>query len=359
MMRAGYSETARSLRIERNAESESWNALLQLSASSNMSEYDGSSSLSTAVKKHSISKLKSGKNAKSPRSAPRATMEGDGGNTTSQSQGEMQDVETMESPKLPSVSLGDTDMSIPDPPSLFPTNSNEFVRDDKLMLDTSTHTDKSANAIRKTPLQEDGMLDVIRRQKVCAALRAGNVEYVLQVLEHYYPSVLLHTDKGKTRNGVSVLLDTKDGKLDLLFRLRCQKFVELLLAISESPEGSMSVDEEAEDEEEQIASALILSRTSSPLNPKPIESTDDLQPNLTKASTMEDVLHYGAELNSLYSASSNSPDIQRHLNLVFSLVAYGDPRNTGSELSRLCDQTAREELAEEVNSAMLGKHFFF
>lgn len=50
------------------------------------------------------------------------------------------------------------------------------------------------------------------------------------------------------------------------------------------------------------------------------------------------------------------PEIRKALEEAFSLVAYQDPKN--SVLSHLFHEDGRVAVAEELNSAILGKHFY-
>jgi len=247
--------------------------------------------------------------------------------------------------------------------------------------------------------EEQEHQDMLQRQRICSAVRTGNIDIALSEVQTSYPGVLrpsssatISSSSAEIANGSS---ETDPIKCDLLFRLRCQKFVELVLASHSgsmsSPASTASVngeeqnmdvdgndeghdDESDVEEDEEIASALIPSRRSASVK----ETNDARSPKDTPASiSMEDVLSYGAELNALYAsppstthASSvlfngeklaqtqqQSQALRDHLTLVFSLVAYSDLNDLKGKVGEICSQDARESLAEDVNSAMLGGQF--
>lgn len=247
--------------------------------------------------------------------------------------------------------------------------------------------------------EEQEHQDMLQRQKICSAVRTGDIDIALSELQTSYPTVLkpsssstISSSSAEIANGSS---ESDPVKVDLLFRLRCQKFVELVLAShcgsATSPastasangdEQDMDVDgnEEGHDDEsdveedEEIASALIPSRRSASVK----ETNDARSPKDTPASiSMEDVLSYGAELNALYAsppstthASSvlfngeastqtkqQSQALRDHLSLVFSLVAYSNLNDLKGQIGEICSQDAKKILAEDVNSAMLGGQF--
>jgi len=246
--------------------------------------------------------------------------------------------------------------------------------------------------------EEQEHQDMLQRQKICSAVRTGNIDIALSELQTSYPAVLRPSSSTTTSSSAEAAngsSETDPVKVDLLFRLRCQKFVELVLASHSGPatspasttsangeEQDMDVDrnEEGDDDEsdveedEEIASALIPSRRSASVK----ETNDARSPKDTPASiSMEDVLSYGAELNALYAsppstthASSvlfngetftqtkqQSQALRDHLSLVFSLVAYSNLNDLKGQIGEICSQDAKKILAEDVNSAMLGGQF--
>ena len=262
--------------------------------------------------------------------------------------------------------------------------------------------------------------DTIIRQQIMSAILSGDVDFALAV----------------TRANYSAALDAHGGWM--FFRLRCRKFVELLLEAaaalkiarkieaatssdaqktivpSHSPDetdmytdlsvhGVISDDEGEEDvdveedvdsdamEVDEVAQALVGSPSSSPANPSafsaslelssPISgkqqhfqsqkqwekqparaqpySSSPLAPSRMAAQiALENALQYGRILNADYEHDER-PHVQSLFRRTSSLVAYENPLEKGGDVSRLAGQTAREELATELNEAILGESLTF
>jgi hypothetical protein len=69
---------------------------------------------------------------------------------------------------------------------------------------------------------------------------------------------------------------------------------------------------------------------------------------------IHEAMEYGQELQREYRDEDG--DYARTLKEIFSLVAYNDPK--GSVHGHLLDPSGRVTVAEELNSAILGKSFF-
>lgn len=65
-----------------------------------------------------------------------------------------------------------------------------------------------------------------------------------------------------------------------------------------------------------------------------------------------DAVEYGRQLGKEFR-SDTRPEIRKALEEAFSLLAYTDPKN--SVLAHLLDEKGRVSVAEELNSAILGK----
>jgi hypothetical protein len=70
-----------------------------------------------------------------------------------------------------------------------------------------------------------------------------------------------------------------------------------------------------------------------------------------EASMLGEALAYGQQLQEDYRDDIRE-DVQRVLRDAFSLLAYTDPR--GSVVGHLLEESGRKEVAEELNSAILG-----
>jgi len=116
----------------------------------------------------------------------------------------------------------------------------------------------------------------------------------------------------------------------MLFKLRCRKFVELILD-----------------------AAGALKRTQGgrpdglPGRTPPAASVEAAQISLASA------LAYGQQLELDYKDDTR-PEITAYLKQTFSVVAYEDPLNIGGEVGRISGQESRNALAMEMNEAILG-----
>ena len=297
------------------------------------------------------------------------------------------------------------------------------VRDDLMLSDlpaTATAVPREKGS-QQTPAElaedqeEAELLDTALRQRICACIRSGDIDGAMKRLEEGFAEVL-HPSRNTNSlsgtmssvtkssppgfaagSGTSIRAESgADIDMDILFRLRCRKFVELALR---SCDGDSSADEEVDDamniddEDEEVASALISSRHSTPGSallpergrgtagstiktkgkgkeragergqdshaPAHDDGDEEIATDETTAgeagAEVEDVLTYGATLSSLYPRTLSTPETREYLDTIFSLVAYGDPRSAPrAEIRALCEQARRDELADAVNRAMLG-----
>lgn len=79
---------------------------------------------------------------------------------------------------------------------------------------------------------------------------------------------------------------------------------------------------------------------------------DEEEGNSRLKGPLDDAVKYAQQLRVDFKADTR-PEIQKALEESFSLVAYPDPKN--SVLSHLFDEDGRVAVAEELNSAILGK----
>jgi len=91
------------------------------------------------------------------------------------------------------------------------------------------------------------------------------------------------------------------------------------------------------------------------------EDSDDEGVNTAKqqrreATLLAEALAYGQQLQEDYRDDPRE-DVKRVLGEAFSLLAYTDPR--GSVVGHLLEESGRREVAEELNSAILGTHSSF
>ena len=116
----------------------------------------------------------------------------------------------------------------------------------------------------------------------------------------------------------------------MLFKLRCRKFVELILDTADALKRTQG----------ERADGL----------PKRASST---APAETAQISLASALAYGQQLELDYKDDTR-PEIAAYLKRTFSVVAYEDPLNVAGEVGRIAGQESRNALAMEMNEAILG-----
>lgn len=377
----GYSDTARSFRKQREEERKQWRDVVAESSASfatataaatagtSESLPTGLSGSSTPVKKKGKKKAEGG-SKKLLKSALRTTLStgNEAGNDSLVDNGDSRPVNADEDEEMQSAAEQSSSTARP--------SRSASVRDDYMTTDVKGNS----STIDDLDADEAELEDTLHRQDICSALRRGRIDYAMQEIEEQYPGVI----HPSSRDSLEAMLngskdsqenDKKIRRADLLFRLRCRKFVELVLASTsaepdeEGSDAKMEVEQE-DDEDEQVASQLISSngmilRSASTAG----DTTSSSQKGKGKANqaalgeqanvSFDQVLAYGSQLNALYPATSpaTSPQILAKLKLLFSLVAYANPADLAShgnkDIYDLTRQEERDKLAEDVNKAML------
>ena len=115
----------------------------------------------------------------------------------------------------------------------------------------------------------------------------------------------------------------------MLFKLRCRKFVELVLIAADALKGTRG------------------ERTDGPPQRTPAPPAEVAQISLASALT------YGQRLELDYKDDTR-PEIMTYLKRTFSVVAYDDPLSVVGEVGRIAGQESRNALAMEMNEAILG-----
>jgi Ran-binding protein 9/10 len=115
----------------------------------------------------------------------------------------------------------------------------------------------------------------------------------------------------------------------MLFKLRCRKFIELILIAADALKRTR------------------VERTDGLPQRIPAASTETAQISLTNA------LVYGQQLELDYKDETR-PEIATYLKKTFSVVAYEDPLNVVGEVGKIAGQESRNTLAMEMNEAILG-----
>lgn len=116
----------------------------------------------------------------------------------------------------------------------------------------------------------------------------------------------------------------------MLFKLRCRKFIELMLIAADALKRTRG--EYAEGRPQRAPSTA---------------PTEPAQISLANALT------YGQKLELEYKDDTR-PEIATYLKRTFSVVAYEDPLNAAGEVGEVAGQRSRNVLAMEMNEAILG-----
>lgn len=209
------------------------------------------------------------------------------------------------------------------------------------------------------------------RQQVVNAVLSGDIDLVLRLLKNLFPSVL----------------DLDDGFLHL--KLKCRKFIELMLHISDLHElveqqgGSQILEKKEEAKIKGGKSEIVqdgrdmeVDEDTTPWPPTngfeighksvtshteviPVQSPSmKRSPSQSKPSpatiayntALSEALAYG---RALHAENPTRPEAQALLRKAFSLISYDNPRKAGGEVQVLISQEARVALAQEVNQAIL------
>ncbi|KAG9986504.1 SPRY-domain-containing protein, partial [Aureobasidium melanogenum] len=235
-------------------------------------------------------------------------------------------------------------------------------------------------------------LHAIQRQSIRSAILEGEIDKALKHISTYYPHVL-----------------EREENRDVYFKLRCRKFIEMICRVndlsskdllpiapkaagklpsklSESNGTAFDQQMELDDQLHRESHAPIIPPmpVPSPFNPglrfgdgANGDSTNgngangddgkddrmDTGPDnfqLMSSSTdseqlLVDALEFGQELKAEFNDDPR-PAVRKALDDTFALIAYQDARE--SVVGGLMEGKGRVEIAEEVNSAILGKHSF-
>jgi len=149
----------------------------------------------------------------------------------------------------------------------------------------------------------------------------------------------------------------------IYFRLRARKFVEMMRMVADgtgpTAKSIDSPDTEKMDVDEDEDEVHMTDVSPSHQNTKFVIDEEDSEEegmSTTKhqrreASLLADALAYGQLLQEDYRDDPRE-EVKRVLGESFSLLAYTNPR--GSVVGHLLEESGRREVAEELNSAILG-----
>lgn len=202
--------------------------------------------------------------------------------------------------------------------------------------------------------------DTLRRQKIVHSIVEGDIDTALEETGTNYPSVL------EREEGI------------ILFKLRCRKFVELALEAAAAwrkvrdeeearskgsvNNGTTAADEESMDIDDDNSSlnGVVLNGSSAASSSKlkvksPLSSSSTSKTPYQVA--LEHAIANGQSLQAQYRTDTR-PEVQEIYKQTLSLVAYDDPLaddpNVPEAVKEMASQASRDQLAEEVNRAILG-----
>ncbi|KAI0353184.1 SPRY-domain-containing protein [Trametes cingulata] len=222
--------------------------------------------------------------------------------------------------------------------------------------------------------------DLNTRLSITNAIIRGDIDTALSLIRAHHSSVL----------------EREQGLV--LFRLRCRKFVELVLEAGEALRkvkeaereaatarakepvvvekpvdgagdgvvgemdglGAMDVDDPSPEAHTTPSTSTPTVSTSigsthptipTPSAPTPVQNTHATLAALAKAA-LHTALSYGQTLEADYKTDTR-PGVRAHLRRTFGVVAYDDPIAAGGEVAEMAGQAARDALAAEVNQAIL------
>lgn len=217
--------------------------------------------------------------------------------------------------------------------------------------------------VPKTPtIAPASMDDIDTRTRIVHAVLAGDIDTALSNTQTHFPRAL----------------DTDEGLV--LFKLRCRKFVELVLEAAElkkrmrAEEAEMSVEVDGDGDDKGTLDGMGMdvddadvsnaggtngygNGSSVPIKHKRKASfASHTLSNLSGAaatrygSTLEDAVAYGQELQ---SDCKDRPEMRAIFKRTSVIVAFEDPLGAGGDAAEVAGQAARVNLATEVNQAIL------
>ncbi|KJA29365.1 hypothetical protein HYPSUDRAFT_50788 [Hypholoma sublateritium FD-334 SS-4] len=221
----------------------------------------------------------------------------------------------------------------------------------------STPTDSSDPDVEMNSSASDAVdIDIETRTSTVNAVLAGDIDTAMDSLRTCYPSVL-----------------EVDNHL-MLFKLRCRKFVELILETTEIKKKMKALREKEAERNKHFDEAAheawleeemnmdIDDDAAGPLVIRPIlenipeavheseESSEMISDRYESA--LNAAINYGQCLSSDYQ-SNPQPEVQDMFRTTLGIVAWDDPTEAGGSVAELVSHNARIALAHEVNQAIL------
>lgn len=177
--------------------------------------------------------------------------------------------------------------------------------------------------------------------EIRAAILDGDIDKALKRTNAYYSHVLQDNPQ-------------------IYFRLRCRKFVEIMRQASEVLDKSTPQNPKFANGD---SSAIKHDRFEPDMDiDEQLNGNDDWDKmeteeadNGLKYQTLtENALLYAQELDTEFKNDRNT-DVNDELENIFAMFCYADPRKSPDKIAHLLDRAGRVPVAEELNSAILGR----
>jgi len=244
----------------------------------------------------------------------------------------------------------------------------DMIMDDLTSPSSSSNLFGTPSSSSPSPSSTKYMDDLDARLCIVNAVAAGNIDTAVEKTVRQFPKVLAE-DEGL-----------------MLVKLKCRKFVELVLQASEAMKRMKEEQREREDSREREDDVLGVSAMDiddSDALPMPAPGTNGFSsqglsgmsatngsggsgysaitprgpPPISRASSeyqsaLTSALSYGQKLRSDYKLDSR-PEVQTLFKRAFGIVAYDDPASAGPEIVEIVGPEAKAALANELNIAIL------
>jgi Ran-binding protein 9/10 len=174
--------------------------------------------------------------------------------------------------------------------------------------------------------------------EIRASILEGDIDKALKHTHAYYPHVL-------------------ESNPPIVFRLKCRKFVELIRKCSDTQNlpagraGKSSNGHSHASDTDVFEQDMELDEQMNEGDQWEEMDTEDVENNMRDEQLLQEAMMYGQVLMQEYRDENR--EYKRTLDQVFSLIAYSDAKS--SVHGHLLDPKGRVAVAEELNSAILGK----
>ena len=236
----------------------------------------------------------------------------------------------------------------------FTETGNQFAHDV-----ASQRIAAGVSGISLPPSIDPDDANVSHRQRIRAAILAGDIDLAFQHLGTFFPRVL-----------------EADSNRDIYFHLCCRKFIEMILKSYEAQHGLMAgsgrsggapvtngngkavahIDEHVDGmqldtqngDSYEFEDSMEMSTDNLKATPA---FTETKSAEMIRNSLLSEAIQYGMGLQAEFSEDAR-PEVRKKLNDTFALIAYTDARESG--LAEMMQGRERAEIAEQVNGAILG-----